>query len=416
MEDPLTVVQTLGNKAADGLEVFAPERAAALERARERFLREAPRAQRSPRLLVASLGLAAALALLALFVSLRTEPTLSFQVAEGTGRANDQIASLGIPVQLSFSDGSRFTLGTSTRAHVVSLQRHGAQIALENGSLEANVVHTGESAWSLSAGPFSVRVTGTKFSLSWDPDHGRFSIRVMQGSVAVAGSVIGADRPLRAGETLVVSVPDQHLQLSNDQPSAASPQSATEVEAPTVASALPSGAEPRPASSSAEPSVRSAGGSANASAWRKLALEGKLREAYASADAAGFDHACEAANAADLLLLGDAARLAGRPDRVSEALLQLRRRFPKDPRSAAAAFMLGKVAFDRGGSDRSAANWFAASLREQPNGSLAREAAGRLIEALRRAGDSAGAERAAKDYLTWYPNGPHAALARSLLR
>ena len=129
---------------------------------------------------------------------------------------------------------------------MVSLQRHGAQIALENGSLEANVVHTGESAWSLSAGPFSVRVTGTKFSLSWDPDHERFSIRVTQGSVAVAGSVIGAERPLRAGETLVVSVPDQRLQLSNDQPAAASQQSATEIEAPAVASALPSaGRTPR---------------------------------------------------------------------------------------------------------------------------------------------------------------------------
>jgi hypothetical protein len=151
-------------------------------------------------------------------------------------------------------------------------------------------------------------------------------------------------------------------------------------------------------------------------AWRKLALQGKLREAYANADAAGFGPACEGANAADLLLLGDAARLAGRPDRVSEALLRLRRRFPNDPRSAAAAFMLGKVAFERGGSDHSAANWFATSLREQPNGALAREAAGRLIEAFQRAGDSVGAERAAEDYLRSYPQGPHAALAHSLFR
>ena len=411
MEEPLTSLRTLGAKTAEALEAFAPERAAALERAREGFLGAAPK-QRSPYVLFGSLGLAAALALVMLFLSLRARPTMSFQVAARAGHANEQIAALHNPVQLSFSDGTRFTLAPSTRAHVISVQQHGAQIALENGSLEANVVHTGESAWSLSAGPFSVRVTGTKFSLSWDPDRERFSIRVMQGSVAVAGSVIGAERPLRAGETLVVSVPDQRLQLSNEQPAAASQPSATEVEAAPVAAALPSAEQPRAASPSAEPSVRSP----SVSAWRKLALEGKLREAYASADAAGFDRACDAANAADLLLLGDAARLAGRPDRVSEALLQLRRRFPKDPRSAAAAFMLGKVAFDRGGSDRNAANWFAASLREQPNGALAREAAGRLIEALRRAGDNIGAARAAKDYLTWYPNGPHAALAHSLSR
>jgi TolA-binding protein len=410
MEEPLTVLQTFGAKAADGLEAFAPERAAALERAREGFLRDTL-THRSARVHLAALGLAAVLALLTLFVSLRPEPTMNFQVDARAGRANDQIAALRIPVRLSFSDGTLVTLDSSTRAHVVSLRQHGAQIALENGSLEANVVHTGLSAWSLSAGPFSVRVTGTKFSLSWDPDHERFSIHVTQGSVAVAGSVIGAERPVCAGETLVVSVPDRRLQLSNDQPAAASQQSATEIEAP-AASALPNAAEASSASPPAEPSARSS----SPSAWRKLALQGELREAYASADVAGFEHTCEAANAADLLLLGDAARLARRPDRVIAALLQLRRRFPKDPRSAAAAFMLGKVVFERGGSDRSAATWFATSLREQPNGALAREAAGRLIEALQRAGDNAGAERAAKDYLTLCPSGPHAALARSLSR
>jgi len=144
-------------------------------------------------------------------------------------------------------------------------------------------------------------------------------------------------------------------------------------------------------------------------------MQGRLRDAYASADESGFERACDSATAAELLLLGDAARLSGRPDRVSVALLQLRHRFPKDPRSAAAAFMLGKVSFDRGGADRAAATWFATSLREQPRGALAREAAGRLMEALQRSGDSSGARRAAKDYQSLYPDGPHAALARSLL-
>ncbi len=51
---------------------------------------------------------------------------------------------------------------------------------------------------------------------------------------------------------------------------------------------------------------------------------------------------------------------------------------------------------------------------EQARGAL--DAAGRLIEALRRADDSAGARRAARDYLEKYPEGPHADLARSVLR
>jgi TolA-binding protein len=116
-----------------------------------------------------------------------------------------------------------------------------------------------------------------------------------------------------------------------------------------------------------------------------------------------------------LLALGDAARVSGRTDRVSEASLSLRRRFPRDARSAAAAFALGKVAFDHRRSYAEAAKWFATSIREQPNGSLAREAAGRYMEALRASGDRTAAEKAARGYLSRYPGGPHAELARSLL-
>jgi transmembrane sensor len=152
------------------------------------------------------------------------------------------------------------------------------------------------------------------------------------------------------------------------------------------------------------------------SEWRDFAKRGALREAFASAEAAGFARTCASATPAELLLLGDGARLSGKPDRAVEALLTLRRRYPSDPRRAAAAFSLGKVSFDQRGAYEQAAEWFATSLREAPSGPLAREASGRLIEALRRADDSAGARRAARDYLSRYPEGPHADLARSLLR
>jgi len=39
-----------------------------------------------------------------------------------------------------------------------------------------------------------------------------------------------------------------------------------------------------------------------------------------------------------------------------------------------------------------------------------------LIEARKRAGDESGARRAAESYLVRYPAGPHADLARSLVR
>ncbi len=73
----------------------------------------------------------------------------------------------------------------------------------------------------------------------------------------------------------------------------------------------------------------------------------------------------------------DGARLVRTAaDRANEALrLPCVRGIPSDPRRAAAAFALGKVAFDEARDYRQAAEWFSISIREQPRGSLSREAA-----------------------------------------
>jgi TolA-binding protein len=150
--------------------------------------------------------------------------------------------------------------------------------------------------------------------------------------------------------------------------------------------------------------------------WRELIRSGSLRSAFAAAEARGFDKVCGEATAAELLALGDGARLSGRPERANQALRLLRLRYPADSRRAAAAFALGKVAFDEARDYRQAAEWFSISIREQPGGSLSREARGRLLEALHRAGEAGKAKRAAEEYLERHPSGPHAALARSILR
>jgi TolA-binding protein len=62
-----------------------------------------------------------------------------------------------------------------------------------------------------------------------------------------------------------------------------------------------------------------------------------------------------------------------------------------------------------------AAQWFDTYLREQPQGLLAREAAGRLIESYRASGNASAAQTAAARYLARYPHGPHASLARQAL-
>jgi outer membrane protein assembly factor BamD (BamD/ComL family) len=77
--------------------------------------------------------------------------------------------------------------------------------------------------------------------------------------------------------------------------------------------------------------------------------------------------------------------------------------------------MLARVASDQRGSSADAARWLDTYLAQQPEGPLAREARGRLIEARERTGDHDGARRAARDYIARYPEGPHAELAQRLL-
>jgi TolA-binding protein len=148
--------------------------------------------------------------------------------------------------------------------------------------------------------------------------------------------------------------------------------------------------------------------------FRELADQGKYAEALAVANAAGFDSQCQHANAEELALIGDTARLAGDGGKAGRAFSILRRRFPGTARAAEAAFALGRLEFDGASSYGKAAEWFKTYLREQPNGRLAREARGRLMEALHRAGDERAARDAAVQYLRDFPSGPHAALAKDI--
>jgi hypothetical protein len=93
-----------------------------------------------------------------------------------------------------------------------------------------------------------------------------------------------------------------------------------------------------------------------------------------------------------------------------EALLSVRRRFAGSHQAALAAYELGRTT-----PALEAAGWFEAYLAEQPSGSLAREASGRLLEAESLAHNEAATREVAKRYLARYPDGPHAALARRAL-
>lgn len=93
---------------------------------------------------------------------------------------------------------------------------------------------------------------GQPIFVGWDPDQQRFSVHVTQGSVGVSGSIVGAERPVRAGETLLVSMPQNRLQLTK-RPGLPQPQAAAAAPSPAQAPAAAVEATPRSPQVASEP-------------------------------------------------------------------------------------------------------------------------------------------------------------------
>lgn len=142
------------------------------------------------------------------------------------------VAPTGTP--LAFADGTRITVKSGAIAGVREVRDHGATIALDRGTLDVAVVHTDSSRWEIVAGGFEVRVTGTAFEATFDPEKQALTVAMREGSVRVVGPCV--DEPLPAPATKTFSC-------------AAAPASTAP---PLVASGGPSAVGPRGASDSAQ--------------------------------------------------------------------------------------------------------------------------------------------------------------------
>jgi transmembrane sensor len=366
----------------------------------ERFARGRARAGRRYVVLAAAALLAGGVAL----GWWRPLATLTFTVAAGgagEGQAGAWLATGNASeLPLRFSEGTELVMAAGSRGRVEELGRTGASFLLECGEVRARVAHRPNASWRFLAGPFEVRVTGTVLGVDWDPVRERFAVRVDEGSVAVRGPNVGGDQVVRAGEECVVDLPSRTTRLSpagrgGDLDVLADAGSGGSAEA------LPPATSP-PATTRASPQAPLA--------WIRLAEGGKYDDAYAAASSAGLAALLRASSADALLRLAQVARLTGHRDTEREALVTCRRRFPGSELAAVAAYELG-----RSSAPSEASSWFDTYLGEQPGGALAREAAGRLVEARASAGDDRGARDAASRYLAHYPDGPHAPLARRVL-
>jgi hypothetical protein len=380
-----------------------PRAGAEIRAARAGFLEEVDRRNaasnrrrppaRRPRRWLPPVVLSASIALGATAAWIWMRP-VTFQIGGASqGRLGDVIeASRGSVLPLSFSDGSVLVLRQAGRIRVLSLEASAARVLVEDGVVDASIVHRqgGSTRWEFELGPYRVIVNGTRFRMAFRASDLALRVSTEEGRVTVAGGCLKAARMVSAGESLEPSCQRDKPQLDD------TPGDEEEVLGPTP--------DPKPPTQ-AMPVDR----------WRQLLAAGRLLDGLRAAERAHFEHVCRIATAKELLALADAGRFFGPSRRAVTALGALRKRFAGSADAGTAAFMLGRIAFDEAHGYAQAARWFETYLLEEPRGPLMGDAFGRLMEARLRSRDSAGARTTAEHYLRRFPEGPYAPEARGIL-
>jgi hypothetical protein len=364
--------------------------------------------------------LAAMLALVAVVVAIAFrqywERPISFEVR---GNANTSASYVSArddaTAEVRFSDGSDVVAEPGTRLRIEETKSTGARVLVERGTTTASVHHRARTSWAFVAGPFEIRVTGTKLSIAWDPENERIEVTLHEGSVEIE-TPIGPSRYLvRAGQSFRASVRDGMVKLDDGKK-----RDALERPEPTSVR-LPSAEAPVAEQPSATPDVATAGTtrrppeapSSPEESWTKLVRRGAFSDVVAAAQVRGIDDCLARCSLPDVRALADAARYTAAAALATRALGALRARAKGTEDAATAAFLLGRTAESTG--DLAAADrWYSTYLSESKAGTFAAEAlAGRMLAAS-RAGAPGRARELAREYLERYPDGAALRAARRL--
>ena len=316
-------------------------------------------------------------------------PTFAIGEARPGGLGDVVEAADGRVVPVSFSDGSTLVLRDGGRIRVLSLDAAAARVLVEDGVVDATIVHrrARKTRWEFEVGSYRVTVTGTKFRIAFRAGDRSLRVSTEAGRVVVAGGCLDAPVTVSAGERL--------------EPSCA-PREGPAADEKEVVPPAPPGA-----AAAAKPD--------HIERWRQLLAAGRLLDGLRAAERASFEQVCRVATEKELLALADAGRFFGPSKRAVAALIALRQRFPGSPDAGTAAFTLGRIAFESDHAYGKAAGWFETYMREQPRGPLMGDAFGRLMEARLQSGDGAGDRASAQQYLRRFPGGPYSSEARGIL-
>jgi len=356
---------------------------------------------------------------IAAFVALVVTRTsaLTYRVVNGAVVEGQRVVA-GAGTEVRFSDGSALLLTAGAQTRIAELGAHGGRVRLDEGTAKVTIAKRPGASWTLAAGPYSVRVTGTAFSLHWSEREQNFEIAMQSGSVVVTGPLINSGITLRAGQRLESLVGAGRLVLDDGESPAAkgavSPLNPGPTALPAPSAAVAPPAPSVAVSSPATPSVADEIGSALRPAlldWRKRAAQGQFSDVIEAAERRGLEATLGSASLEDLAALADSARYARRPALAKRVLLAERSRFPRSAAARDAAFLLGRIAEDEGAG---ASEWYDRYLSESPAGAYASQALGRKMMLAYQRGSAKSAAALAATYLDKYPSGAYAGTAKKI--
>ncbi len=328
------------------------------------------------------------------------------------------------PATLRFSDGSKVLVEKGARLRVHQVTANGATLLLERGRAVTEIVHRDQhTRFAVLAGPFAIRVVGTRFAVEFDTVRERLVVELFDGAVEVDGPGFKEPAVVRRGQRFQAIAHSRAWSVvpleSESQVAPTNPVASPAVSAePSAQAALPSVGNAKLTAPWAVPRLRerpepSAAPEVDAvSDWQKSVAQGDFARVVREAEAGGLVATLERSSAGQLRALADAARYTGRFDVAEAALRSLRSRHPAQ--ATVATYLLGSVAEARGRNDN-ARQWYDDYLAESPRGAFASEArAGRLRMVLATQGVVA-ARALAEQELRQSPKGVVAATARRIL-
>jgi len=312
------------------------------------------------------------------------------------------------PLALRFSEGSVVQLAPGARARVARTTTHGATVLIETGGAQVNVVHRPATDWTILAGPYTVRVTGTAFNLDFESATQKFELKMQSGVVTVDGPGLAHPVEVARDQKFVHYVGDVTFEKEDPHATEVATDAATakslheDIATESAASRRTSPNEP----SNAHESLVKSG-------WAAEVARGEYASVLKKANEKGWSQVLEGSSAQDLMAVANAARFLGRSEASREAFQALRRRFKGSTAALQATYLLGRLS--EAGSTKDALSWYVQYEREAPNGPLIAEAVGRQLLLLQATGDRSGTERLAREYVSRFPDGPYAGVARKIV-